>query len=179
MTVRRGWTRRHILAAGLSIPAVSLPVLGRAATTPRRLRFWNTHTNEKLDIVYRDSAGNRPDALARINHLLRDHRTGAIAQMDTGLFDILSALYDGHGSSGRFEIISGYRSAETNERLRHQSSGVAKSSYHMLGRALDIRLSDVSTSRLRDSALELARGGVGYYPDSDFIHVDTGRVRRW
>ncbi len=179
MTYIRGWTRRRIIAAGLSIPAMSLPGLASAASSGRRLRFWSTHTNEKLDIVYRDASGNRPDALLQINHILRDHRTNAVAQIDTGLLDILSALYDGHGSTGRFEIISGYRSAESNAMLRHRSGGVAKNSYHTLGQAIDIRLSDVSTRLLRDAALELGRGGVGYYASDDFIHVDTGRVRRW
>jgi uncharacterized protein YcbK (DUF882 family) len=179
MTNYRGWTRRRILAAAISIPAISLPGLATAASSAQRLRFWNTHTNEKLDIVYRDKRGTRPDALAQINHILRDHRTGTVTQMDAGLLDILSALYDGHGSTGRFEIISGYRSPASNEMLRHRSGGVAKNSYHTLGQAIDIRLSDVSTSQLRDSALELGRGGVGYYASDDFIHVDTGRVRFW
>lgn len=179
MTKLRVWTRRRIIAAGLSITAMSLPGLAPAATSGLRLRLWNTHTNEKLDIVYRDASGNRPGALARINQILRDHRTGAVAQMDPGLLDILSALYEGHGSTGRFEIISGYRSPESNEMLRHRSDAVAKNSYHTLGQAIDIRLSDVSTSQLRDTALELGRGGVGYYASDDFIHVDTGRVRRW
>jgi uncharacterized protein YcbK (DUF882 family) len=170
--------RRHFLAAGLVVPALTLPGLA-AAATERRLRFHHTHTNEKLDIVYRDSVGHRPEALAQINQLLRDHRSGEVRMMDPAMLDLLSELYEGHGSTGRFEVISGYRSPATNELLRSRSNGVAKKSMHMQGRAIDIRLTDVATSQLRDSALELAGGGVGYYARSDFIHVDTGRVRRW
>jgi uncharacterized protein YcbK (DUF882 family) len=170
--------RRCFLATGLAVPALALPGLA-AAATERRLRFHHTHTNEKLDIVFRDAAGHRPEALAQINQLLRDHRSGEVMTMDSGMLDILSELYEGHGSTGRFEVISGYRSPATNEMLRGRSNGVAKKSMHMQGRAIDIRLTDVPTSQLRDSALELAGGGVGYYAKSDFIHVDTGRVRRW
>jgi uncharacterized protein YcbK (DUF882 family) len=170
--------RRHFLATSLIVPALTLPGLATAATE-RRLRFHHTHTNEKLDIVYRDAVGYRPEALAQINQLLRDHRSGEVMVMDSGMLDILSELYEGHGSTGRFEVISGYRSPATNEMLRGRSNGVAKKSMHMQGRAIDIRLTDVATSQLRDSALELAGGGVGYYAKSDFIHVDTGRVRRW
>ena len=170
--------RRHILATGLAVPALMLPGMA-LASGERRLRFHHTHTNEKLDIVYRDARGHRPDALAQINQLLRDHRSGDAVAMDPAMLDILSELYDGHGSTGKFEVISGYRSPATNEQLRSRSNGVAKKSMHMQGRAIDIRLTDVATSELRDSAVELGAGGVGYYARSDFIHVDTGRVRRW
>jgi uncharacterized protein YcbK (DUF882 family) len=170
--------RRRFLVTGLAVPALTLPGLAYAASE-RRLRFHHTHTNEKLDIVYRDAAGPRPDALARINNLLRDHRSGEVVAMDTALLDILSDLYDGHGRTGRFEVISGYRSPATNEQLRSHGSGVAKKSLHMQGKAIDIRLTSVATAELRAAALELGGGGVGYYAQSDFIHVDTGRVRHW
>ena len=176
--LNRSFNRRDFLATGLIVPALALPGVA-AAASERRLRFHHTHTNEKLDIVYRDKNGHRADALTQINQLLRDHRSGDSVAMDPAILDVLSDLYDGHGSTGRFEIISGYRSPATNELLRSRSSGVAKKSMHMQGRAIDIRLTDVSTSKLRDSAIELAAGGVGYYAKSDFIHVDTGRVRRW
>ena len=99
--------------------------------------------------------------------------------MDSSLLDLLGDLYEVHGSRGEFQVISGYRSPATNDMLRSRSNGVAKKSLHMQGKAIDIRLTGVATSDLRDSALQLARGGVGYYSRSDFIHVDTGRVRRW
>jgi uncharacterized protein YcbK (DUF882 family) len=170
--------RRHFIATGLAVPALVMPGLALAASE-RRLRFHHTHTNEKLDIVYRDGNGHRPDALAQINQLLRDHRSGDAVAMDPGMLDILGELYEGHGSTGTFEVISGYRSPATNEMLRGRSNGVAKKSMHMQGKAIDIRLTDVATHQLRESAIELGGGGVGYYAKSDFIHIDTGRVRRW
>jgi len=170
--------RRRFMATALAVPAITLPGVALAASE-RRLRFHHTHTNEKLDIVYRDASGHRPDALAQINRLLRDHRSGDAVAMDPAMLDILSELYEGHGSTGQFEVISGYRSPATNELLRTRSNGVAKKSMHMQGRAIDIRLTDIATSELRDAAIELGGGGVGYYARSDFIHIDTGRVRRW
>ena len=119
------------------------------------------------------------DALAEIEYFLRDHRTGQMAPMDTRLLDILHGLKRETGGQGRFEIISGYRSPKTNAMLASQSNGVAKRSLHMQGRALDVRLRGTDTDRLRSAARGLQLGGVGYYPASDFIHVDTGRVRFW
>ena len=170
--------RRRVLAAGLSLPALTIPGLA-FANPERRLCFHHTHTNEKLDLVYRDSTGYRAEALSEVNHLLRDHRSGESVSIDPALLDLLGDLYEAHGSRGEFEVISAYRSPATNEMLRSRSNGVAKKSLHMQGCAIDIRLTSASTSDLRDSALELSRGGVGYYSRSDFIHVDTGRVRRW
>jgi uncharacterized protein YcbK (DUF882 family) len=172
------YNRRRVLAAGLSLPALTVAKLA-FANTERRLCFHHTHTSEKLDLVYRDSTGYRADALVQVNHVLRDHRSGESVPMDPALLDLLGDLYEVHGSRGEFQVISGYRSPATNKMLSERSSGVAKKSLHMQGRAIDIRLTDVATSDLRDSALQLARGGVGYYSSSDFIHVDTGRVRRW
>jgi uncharacterized protein YcbK (DUF882 family) len=99
--------------------------------------------------------------------------------MDPGVFDILFEIQQASGSTGTFEVISAYRSPATNEMLRSNSSGVAKNSQHLLGTAIDVRLTDLDTVELRDVALELQRGGVGYYNKSDFVHVDTGRVRQW
>jgi uncharacterized protein YcbK (DUF882 family) len=172
------YNRRRILGAGLSLPTLGIPGLS-FANQERRLCFHHTHTNEKLDLIYRDATGYRADTLAQVNQILRDHRSGESMAMDPALLDLLGDLYDVHGSRGEFQVISGYRSPATNDMLRGRSNGVVKNSLHMQGKAIDIRLTGVATSDLRDSALELARGGVGYYSSSDFIHVDTGRVRRW
>jgi uncharacterized protein YcbK (DUF882 family) len=114
-----------------------------------------------------------------LNHFLRDFRTGDAAEMDPAVFDILHEIQRRSGSAGTFEVISAYRSPATNEMLRDKSSGVAKNSQHLLGKAIDVRLTDLDTAELRDVALSLGRGGVGYYHDSDFVHVDTGSVRQW
>ena len=170
--------RRKLLLAGLSMPALVLP---RAvlASENRRLRLHHTHTNENLDLIYRDADGYISAAIAELNHFLRDHRNGESLSMDPALFDILSNIYEVAGGTGSFQIISGYRSPETNEMLRSRSSGVAKNSLHTHGKAIDVRLPGVTTSELRDKAIEMGFGGVGYYAKSDFVHVDTGRVRRW
>ena len=119
------------------------------------------------------------DALTAINHLLRDFRTSEVHAIDPGLLDLLHGLTDLTGSTQPFQVISGYRSPATNEMLRHRSEGVASGSLHMKGQAIDIRLADVPLAKLRNAALAVRRGGVGYYPASDFVHVDTGRVRTW
>ena len=146
---------------------------------PRVLSFYNTHTREQLDIEY--SPYGRVDLTShrQLNYLLRDHRTDRISSMDPALIDILFGVALATGSRGAFEVISGYRSPESNARLRRASAGVAKYSLHMLGKAIDVRLSDVSTRALQRAAIRLRRGGVGYYRSSDFVHLDTGRVRYW
>lgn len=146
---------------------------------PRVLSMRNTHTGERLETCYFDAGSYVPDALGRLNQVLRDHRSGEVAQMDPSLYDQLHALAVMAGCKAHFEIISGYRSPATNENLRKASTGVATRSLHMDGRALDVRLIGCDTARLRDVALGLQRGGVGYYKKSDFVHVDTGRVRSW
>lgn len=165
---------------GLALPTVTIPTIGYGYSGgSRRLNFYHTHTGESLDIVYREGADYLPGALGSINRFLRDFRTGESHPIDPNLIDQLHDIQLALGNSGRFEIISGYRSPKTNNMLASKSSGVAKRSLHMQGRALDIRITDVPTANLRAAALELQRGGVGYYPKSKFIHVDTGRVRRW
>ena len=148
-------------------------------STERHLAFYNTHTSEKLDIVYFSRGRYLPDALAEMNHLFRDHRTDEVHAMDSRLFDILHDLTSLANHTGTFEIISGYRSPATNAMLRKRSKRVAKKSYHMRGQAMDIRLPGTDTKRLRNMAIALQQGGVGYYRKSDFIHIDTGRVRSW
>ena len=144
-----------------------------------RLAFRHTHTDERLQLAYRDRRGYIEPALQRMNWLLRDFRTGDAIAMDPRLYDVLHAL-SLHCGGDTFEIISGYRSPATNQALRKSGGGgVARRSLHMDGKAIDIRLAGVATARLRDAALALRAGGVGYYPESDFVHIDTGPVRSW
>jgi uncharacterized protein YcbK (DUF882 family) len=173
-------SRRALLAAAVATAGLQFAPRANAAT-PRTLAFYHTHTGERLRVTYVDNGVRIPEALAEINHFLRDFRTGDIHPIDPALLDVLYALRARAGDRGTYEIISGYRSPRTNEMLRNggDDSGVAKRSLHMEGKALDVRLTGVRTSRLRQEALALHRGGVGYYRDSDFVHVDTGRVRQW
>ena len=147
-----------------------------------RLRFSHTHTNERLDIVYRRGDTYVPEALAELDHYLRDHRTGEVHHFDPRLFDLLHELTASlDDSGGEIDVICGFRTPWSNEFLRSRSAhtGVAQHSLHMQAEAIDIRLPGIATSAVRDAALRLQRGGVGYYRDSDFVHVDVGRVRRW
>lgn len=147
-----------------------------------RLRFYNTHTNERIDIVYRRGESYLPEALASLDHYLRDVRSGEVHHFDPHLFDLLYDLTTSlNDAGGEIDVICGYRTPETNEFLRTRTahSGVAVHSLHMLAEAIDIRLRGVATAAVRDAALRLQRGGVGYYHDSDFVHVDVGLVRRW
>ena len=150
-----------------------------AAVASRALHFAHTHTGERLEVEYFTQGSYVPDALATVNHFLRDFRTGDIHDIDPGLLDLLYHLRDQTESSRPFQVISGYRSPKTNTMLRQHSEGVAAGSLHMQGQAIDIRLADVPLSKLRRAALASRRGGVGFYPASDFVHVDTGRVRSW
>ncbi len=173
--------RRLLLKGFVSAPvALSLAAPVRArADEPRSLAFYHTHTEERLKVVYFEAGQYVPESLARIDHFLRDFRTGEIRPMDPRLLDMLHVVCQACGA-GTFEIISGYRSAHTNTVLRNRGGGgVAKRSLHMEGRAIDVRLSGRDTGRLRNAAIALARGGVGYYPDSNFVHLDTGRPRTW
>jgi uncharacterized protein YcbK (DUF882 family) len=144
------------------------------------LLLYNTHTAERIDIVYRGDDAYIPDALARLDFFLRDHRTGEVRHFDPRLYDILSDLTASLGRpGGEIDIVCGYRTSSTNESLRAHTTGVAKNSLHIQAQAIDLRMPGVDTLKLRKAALALARGGVGFYPHSDFIHVDVGRVRQW
>jgi len=178
-------TRRRFLCGAAEMAALLLvPCALRAAKPPREglrtreLAFANLHTGEHLEIAYRERGEYVPEALATLDHLLRDHRTGEIHPIDPALFDL---LHDVRGATGGrvFEVISGFRSASTNAMLRAHSGGIAEKSLHLVGKAIDVRLRGVETVRLRRAALRLARGGVGFYPGPDFVHMDTGRVRYW
>jgi len=144
------------------------------------LLLYNTHTNEKIDIVYRRGDQYIQSALAKLDYFLRDHNTNEVRHFDPRLYDILSDLTASVGHPGdEIDIVCGYRSSSTNAALRAHTTGVAKNSLHILAEAIDLRMPSVNTLKLRKAALALARGGVGYYPHSDFIHVDVGRVRQW
>ncbi len=175
--------RRRVLS-GLALASVAplLPSAARDAagdrTGERALTLHHTHTGEQLRTVYFADGAYVAGSLRDLQRLLRDFRTGAEHPIDPALYDTLHALSQRCGG-GTFEIISGYRSPRTNAMLRQSSSGVAEHSLHIEGRAIDIRLSGFDTARLRAAALSLAHGGVGYYPQSDFVHVDTGRFRTW
>jgi uncharacterized protein YcbK (DUF882 family) len=177
----QAFANRRLLLKGLAaVPLVlSTPRLAYANSEPRELSLFHTHTGERLKVVYFDGQKYEPEALAQLNKLMRDHRSGEVHKIDPGVFDILSSLCTSCGK-GTYDIISGYRSAHTNELLRGTGGGgVAKRSLHMDGKAIDIRLNGRATPQLRKAAIALARGGVGYYPESNFLHVDTGRVRTW
>lgn len=183
MTDRPDLSRRRFLHAGAaSLLGVALgPAAARAAAElPRRLRLRNAHTGERLDVTYFEG-GLLPGALGELDRFLRDFRTGEQHPIDPGVLDIAWGLQRAAGrEGGELEIVSGYRSQRTNQMLRnHPDSGVAGHSLHLVGRALDLRLPGTATSRLRDLAVAMGRGGVGFYPASDFVHVDTGRPRRW
>jgi uncharacterized protein YcbK (DUF882 family) len=178
--------RRRVLGFGLGAAALALasPLKGALAALPqsgvRTLGLVSTHTNEKITATYwRDGVYDK-GALKDINYALRDFRTGDVAPIDPRLLDLLVDLHRRAGSHKPFQVISGYRSPKTNAMLAAASNGgVAKRSLHMDAKAIDIRLYDVALSDLRQTALGMKAGGVGYYPKSDFVHVDTGRVRQW
>lgn len=175
-------TRRRLIKAIACSPLIvsGMPSNSSAAVTPsRHLAFQNTHTGEKLALTYFEQGEYITDALKEVNHVLRDHRTNEVHKIDTSLLDLLYDLHNLLGANKPFQIISGYRSPMSNAMLNKTSSGVAKKSLHMLGKAIDIRLTGVDSSLIRNAAIAMKRGGVGYYQASDFVHIDTGRVRRW
>ncbi len=169
------------MLSGASISGLLLPSTQVFAASERQLSFYHTHTQRKLDITYAREGHYIDTALTDINIFLSDFRTHDITEIDTGLLDLIHDVRQLLGSNGRYEVISAYRSPRTNEMLRTRSSdsGVAKNSQHLLGKAIDVRLDDVKLNELRDAAITMQRGGVGYYKDSNFVHIDTGAVRRW
>ena len=154
---------------------------GKMGTDERELSFYHTHTGKRLNVVYWQDGDYVDSALEQVNRFLSDFRTGDRVEMDPALLDVIYDVRESLGSKGTYQIISAYRSPETNEMLRNRSasSGVARRSQHVLGKAIDVRLEGVRTADLRDAAIRLQRGGVGYYEKSDFVHMDTGRIRRW
>jgi uncharacterized protein YcbK (DUF882 family) len=172
-----------VIAPGYAYPRsgrVSFQQVPSQDSQDHFLLLYNTHTAERIEIVYRHGDQYVPDALAKLDYFLRDHRTGDVHHFDPRLFDILSDLTASVGEPGaEIDIVCGYRTPTTNESLRARTTGVAKNSLHIQAEAIDLRMPGVDTLKLRKAALALARGGVGYYPHSDFIHVDVGRVRQW
>jgi uncharacterized protein YcbK (DUF882 family) len=174
--------RREFLKVLGGAVAATAAAPGRLLAGPRDerlLSFVHTHTRERITVPYFADGGYLPEGLASLDTFLRDHRTGDEHPIDPALFDILNDLRLATGTRNPFQVISCYRSPRTNAMLRGKSRGVASGSLHLQGRAIDVRLADVGSASLRDAAVELARGGVGYYRGPDFVHVDTGRVRRW
>ncbi len=172
-----------------TVIALSLVALGiTASVTPpkpvraadaRQLSFYHTHTRLSLDVVYYANGEYIDSALDEINRFLKDFRTGEITAMNPQLLDLLHDVRNELGSEEAYEVISAYRSPETNEMLRETTTGVAKKSQHLKGNAIDVRLRGVRITKLRDTALRMERGGVGFYPRSDFVHMDMGPVRQW
>ncbi|MEJ2116042.1 MAG: DUF882 domain-containing protein [Gammaproteobacteria bacterium] len=175
--------RRSFLKGSAALAASgTFPQLIHASTgqsSERTLGFINLHTDETLRCCYWANGEYDLNSLNEINHILRDHRTNDIYDMDANLIDLLHNLHEITGSKSPFHIISAYRSPKTNEKLRQTSNGVAKRSLHLQGKAIDIRLPDVGLKHLRDAAISLKAGGVGYYAKSNFIHIDTGKPRSW
>ena len=168
----------------LLLSLLLLPSAFAAGTLPAprewRLRLFHTHSQERIDVVYRRGDVYDPEALTRLDGFLRDSRSGTVAHYDPRLFDLLTELVaELRRPEAEINVICGYRTPGSNALLRSRSSAVAAHSLHMRAEAIDIRLPGVRTSRLRDAALALGRGGVGYYARSNFVHVDVGRVRRW
>ena len=174
-------SRRKFLKLGMLAAALPLQASASAwlAAPERRLSFHNLHTGEHVDLPYWVQGEYVPESLAEINHVLRDFRNNQVAAIDTRLLDLLDRVKAELGTSKPFQVISGYRSPATNHLLAEHSSGVAKHSLHMEGKAIDIRLPGIQLADVRRTGLKLQSGGVGYYPASDFVHLDVGRVRAW
>ncbi len=173
-------TRRLLLKASLAGSVLAIAPLSKVwAASERRVSLYNLHTGEHISQPYWMKGSYLPDSLSAINTVLRDFRTGEVYPIDPGLLDLLSALQQRVGSQRGYEVISGYRSPATNAMLHNASSGVATRSLHMQGKAIDIRLPGTRLATLHGAARQMKSGGVGLYTASDFIHVDTGRVRYW
>jgi len=173
---RRCFVKKTLhLAAGIVLAS---PLESMAMLTKQPMSFYHTHTGERLEIDY-SGKGCSSSVLKELDYFLRDFRTGEVHPIDPALLNILYNIQQKSGSRGFIEIISGYRSPNTNKLLQSKSSGVARQSLHMKGLALDIRITGLKTRDLRDMAISLQRGGVGFYPKSDFVHIDTGRFRTW
>ena len=170
----------RFLVFAIALFSLGAPAKRESIPTVRHLRMYHTHTGERLDVVFRRDGEFVPAALDELNHFLRDHRTGDVHSYDPRVFDLLADLLAAlKQPDAELQIVCGYRTPWSNQFLRTHSTGVAQNSLHMQAEAIDIRLPGVSTLMLRNTALGLARGGVGYYPKTGFIHVDVGRVRRW
>jgi len=160
-------------------PTVAEPDFIPEATPEKTISLYNTRTGESWSRVYWCEGDYVPEALEEINYLLRDHRTNEVREIDPRLLDLLYDLNEKLNTRGPFQVVSGYRSPETNALLRRRSRRIARHSLHIEGMAVDIRLPDRNMRQLARAAISLQSGGVGYYPRRQFVHVDTGKVRRW
>ena len=184
---RRGFLAYGAVAAAAALAPLRANAASSATASPRKvpvrtLSFLHTHTGERLKTTYCCDGRYEPEALKAINVLLRDFRVNKVRDIDPRLLDLLHELSGTLETDQPFHVISGYRSPETNQMLRERGgshSGVASGSLHMVGKAIDIRIPGVKLDSLRGAARSLSLGGVGYYPSSNFVHVDTGRVRQW
>jgi uncharacterized protein YcbK (DUF882 family) len=190
MKIADNFTRRNFVKAGLAtaLAFAAAPKMANAMVSEptllkqfkaRSLSFYNTHTGENLKAVYWEKGKYIPENLAAINNILRDHRTGDVAEIDHSLLDLIFVVHKELDSNKPFEVISGYRSPKSNQQLYEKSNGVALKSFHMQGKAIDVRLTDRPLKDLRSAAMQMQKGGVGYYTESDFVHIDTGSVRYW
>ncbi|MDL2268715.1 DUF882 domain-containing protein [Desulfosarcina sp. OttesenSCG-928-A07] len=180
----KGFNRRQFLKIGAGVMASFLSPVAATAAFPRNparrsLSFYHMHTQEKLSICYFERGNYNPAAMKKINHVLRDHYSQKVQPIDPRLIDMLFSINQKLGCTSPFHVISGYRSPDTNARLAKNGNGVAKQSYHMQGKAIDIRLPGCDIRKLWQTCVDLKLGGVGYYPRSDFVHVDTGAFRTW
>jgi uncharacterized protein YcbK (DUF882 family) len=172
--------RRKLLGLGLGVMSLAAHGVGaRAAEAARTIAVANIHTGEALNATYWEAGAYVPGALDALNHVLRDHRTGDVHTMAPNLFDLVTRLRARLDSRAVVQVISGYRSPATNAALHARSDGVAAHSLHMEGEAMDVRIEGIDLARLRDAAWFLQGGGVGFYPRSQFVHMDVGRIRRW
>jgi uncharacterized protein YcbK (DUF882 family) len=169
----------RVMCTAVLMVGALLPIDKAFSADERKLSFYHTHTHKALEVTYAVDGEFIESALEEVNNFLADFRTGSATVMDFELLDLIYEVRASLGSNDTFEVISAYRSPETNEMLRSKSRGVAKNSQHLLGKAIDVRLRNVATSDLRDAAIKMQGGGVGYYEGSNFVHIDTGRVRRW
>ena len=178
-SARRSFLRKAGVGAVTMLGTGGIASVSAALPADRRLRLFNAHTWEEIDLVYFTHGMYIDESLVAISHLMRDHRANAERPMDPKLLDDLVRLHASLGTDEPLRLLSGYRTPETNARLRARRKGVAKFSLHMEGRAADIHVPGVSTQQLFEAALAMRAGGVGYYKSSGFVHVDTGLVRNW
>jgi len=179
LTTRRALLRGALFAGGAMAASTLLGPLPAMAARHRSVRLYNLHTGERLAVDYVVGGRYQRDELRAVARLLRDHRTGDVHTIDPRLIDILAAVHARLGSRQAFHVVSGFRSRATNEMRRRESAQVAKNSFHLTGRATDLFLPDRRLRDLRTVALRLGAGGVGFYPESNFVHLDSGPVRSW
>lgn len=178
MNNRRVFLKR----SAMLVSALGVPALGRAipvSPSEKSLSLFNTHTGETFSSVFWSNGQFLPSALDEINRLLRDHRSGQVMPIDPNLLSLLENISAQVGAEKPIHVISGYRSPETNQWLADHGDGIARHSLHLEGKAIDFRVQGADLSVVQKVAMRLRSGGVGFYPDSQFVHIDTGRIRSW